>query len=528
MLPPEVWLSKRFLNTLSCAVDYCVAAALQFGDYPAFWQELQTWPHYKTVYRRYLQFTETGKLPATSSSSTTTSSSSADRGRDRDRDRDRGGSSSSRSSHDKDRSRGDDRDSSDRDGAQRKRRKSRWGTERAEPSSSSGGGGGGSSSGGGRSSRWGAKAEPPVKRSRWGARASRTQMCTCMLITNPHSLTTYTHTHTHTPVALCSARHEPAATGRPNHPHAARTRQPTVRNCVSCMMRHPPPSMRPLTPLRVCHFYRLMNVVQIAKQQEANPDRSPSPPPRYDSNVRVPPLPPPLIAHCPILTDDRSHCLCVCVGMAQGKRTNTRDQRLREKLMEQRTSLMAELSKVDPTLARHAGARTNTKITKKLYIPIKEYPNYNFIGLIIGPRGNTQKRLERETGCKVSIRGRVSFGCACGVCAVLRKSSTSRPPHHYCHHLSVCCLSAQGSVKDGRGRRDGRSNPDDNDDLHVLITGEKQENVAHAEKIIADLLVPKEDDAANEWKMQQLRELALINGTVCVCECCAVAAPPAC
>lgn len=83
-------------------------------------------------------------------------------------------------------------------------------------------------------------------------------------------------------------------------------------------------------------------------------------------------------------------------------------------------------------------------------------------------------------------------------------------------------------MKDGRGRRDGRSNPDDNDDLHVLITGEKQENVAHAEKIIADLLVPKEDDAANEWKMQQLRELALINGTACVCECCAVAAPAAC
>lgn len=215
------------------------------------------------------------------------------------------------------------------------------------------------------------------------------------------------------------------------------------------MMRHPPSSMRPLTPLRVCHFYRLMNVVQIAKQQEANPDRSPSPPPRYDSNVRVPPLPPSflLIAHCPILTDGRSYCLCVCVVMAQGKRTNTRDQRLREKLMEQRTSLMAELSKVDPTLARHAGARTNTKITKKLYIPIKEYPNYNFIGLIIGPRGNTQKRLERETGCKVSIRGRVSFGaraafalCCAALCCASRQR---RPPHHFCNHLSVCLHRAQ-------------------------------------------------------------------------------------
>lgn len=47
------------------------------------------------------------------------------------------------------------------------------------------------------------------------------------------------------------------------------------------------------------------------------------------------------------------------------------------------------------------------KLIKKLYIPIRDFPNYNFIGLIIGPRGNTQKRLERETHCKISIRGKV-------------------------------------------------------------------------------------------------------------------------
>jgi hypothetical protein len=33
-----------------------------------------------------------------------------------------------------------------------------------------------------------------------------------------------------------------------------------------------------------------------------------------------------------------------------------------------------------------------------LYIPldvqVKDYPGYNFIGLILGPRGNTQKRME--------------------------------------------------------------------------------------------------------------------------------------
>lgn len=32
---------------------------------------------------------------------------------------------------------------------------------------------------------------------------------------------------------------------------------------------------------------------------------------------------------------------------------------------------------------------------KKIWIPQKEYPGTNFIGLIIGPRGNTQKRMQR-------------------------------------------------------------------------------------------------------------------------------------
>lgn len=31
----------------------------------------------------------------------------------------------------------------------------------------------------------------------------------------------------------------------------------------------------------------------------------------------------------------------------------------------------------------------------RLRIPLEEYPGYNFIGLIIGPRGNTHRRLEQ-------------------------------------------------------------------------------------------------------------------------------------
>lgn len=38
--------------------------------------------------------------------------------------------------------------------------------------------------------------------------------------------------------------------------------------------------------------------------------------------------------------------------------------------------------------------------------PLAHDAGYNFIGLIIGPRGNTQKRMQSETNTKIAIRGR--------------------------------------------------------------------------------------------------------------------------
>jgi len=60
------------------------------------------------------------------------------------------------------------------------------------------------------------------------------------------------------------------------------------------------------------------------------------------------------------------------------------------------------------------------KKTLKCFINTKDFPTYNFIGLVIGPRGKTQKEMEGKTGTKIAVRGK-------------------------------------GSVKEGsRGRRDGR------------------------------------------------------------------------
>ncbi len=44
------------------------------------------------------------------------------------------------------------------------------------------------------------------------------------------------------------------------------------------------------------------------------------------------------------------------------------------------------------------------KISDRVMIPQDLHPEINFVGLLIGPRGNTLKMLEKETGAKVRYR----------------------------------------------------------------------------------------------------------------------------
>ncbi len=186
---------------------------------------------------------------------------------------------------------------------------------------------------------------------------------------------------------------------------------------------------------------KMATVVQDAALIEKNPNRSPSPPPQYDSN---------------------------------GKRLNTREYRMRQVYERERMEIMDKLVKVNP-LFKPPPEYLKAKLQRKLPIPIKEYPLYNFIGLIIGPRGNTQKRMEKEFNCRIAIRGR-------------------------------------GSSKDG-SKKAKQVMPDDHEELHVLITSENEEDLERAVKEVSTLLIPV-DDTTNQHKQKQLRELALINGTL--------------
>jgi len=120
--------------------------------------------------------------------------------------------------------------------------------------------------------------------------------------------------------------------------------------------------------------------------------------------------------------------------------------------------------------------------TEKVYVPVKDHPEFNFVGRILGPRGLTAKQLEQETGCKVMVRGK-------------------------------------GSMRDKKKEEANRGKPNWehlNDELHVLITVEDSENRAklkleRAVEEVKKLLTVSEGE--DELKKRQLMELAIINGT---------------
>ena len=176
----------------------------------------------------------------------------------------------------------------------------------------------------------------------------------------------------------------------------------------------------------------------------AEGDRSPSPPPKYNRF---------------------------------GVKVNTREARMKDKLLRERDELIDWL--MENTRGTSAPFQPPPdwrprKKERKLYVPEDEYPGYNFIGLILGPRGNTQKRMERETNTRIMLRGK-------------------------------------GSVKPG-AHRDHKTDYKEDEPLHVVILGDRWEDVDAAAEMVSHILRPI-DEEENVHKRMQLRELASINGT---------------
>ncbi|XP_069129909.1 KH domain-containing RNA-binding protein qki.L-like isoform X4 [Argopecten irradians] len=122
-------------------------------------------------------------------------------------------------------------------------------------------------------------------------------------------------------------------------------------------------------------------------------------------------------------------------------------------------------------------------LSEKLYVPVKEHPDFNFVGRILGPRGMTAKELEQFTGCKIMVRGKGSMRDK-------KKEEQNRGKANW-EHL--------------------------NEELHVLITVEDarqraEVKMAKAIEEVKKLLVPAAE-GEDDLKKMQLMELAILNGT---------------
>lgn len=47
-------------------------------------------------------------------------------------------------------------------------------------------------------------------------------------------------------------------------------------------------------------------------------------------------------------------------------------------------------------------------LTEKIILPIEDYPRFNFVGRLLGPKGSTMKSLQESTKTKISILGKGS------------------------------------------------------------------------------------------------------------------------
>ncbi|KAJ3567884.1 hypothetical protein NP233_g6071 [Leucocoprinus birnbaumii] len=177
-------------------------------------------------------------------------------------------------------------------------------------------------------------------------------------------------------------------------------------------------------------------------------ERSPSPPPTYDSH---------------------------------GRRTNTREVRYRKKLEDERIKLVDRAMKNDPNFrppVEYHQQKRSQRPSEKVYIPVKEFPEINFFGLLVGPRGNSLKKMERDSGAKISIRGK-------------------------------------GSVKEGKARPDQYAE-DAEEDLHCLVIADSEDKVTACVRLINKVIetAASTPEGQNDHKRNQLRELAALNGTL--------------
>jgi len=154
-----------------------------------------------------------------------------------------------------------------------------------------------------------------------------------------------------------------------------------------------------------------------------------------------------------------------------GARTNSRETRTKTSMQKEYHRLIAFMMKRIDGYVPPADYKP-PKITRRVEIPQERYPDINFTGMILGPRGLNHKRLEEESGCQFSIRGRGTRGQA----AENQTEEELQMP------------------------------------LHVCIIADDEDKILKAIKMIEPMVDPLHPDHEKE-RLKGLEQLAIITGT---------------
>jgi len=157
----------------------------------------------------------------------------------------------------------------------------------------------------------------------------------------------------------------------------------------------------------------------------------------------------------------------------KGVRVNTRLERTRTKLIAERTNTITRLRGLDPTYFPPACMNYRCpELEDRVDVPQALFPELNFLGLILGPRGSCLEKLRKDTRCNIILKG-----------------------------------------KGTKHNQDSEDEP-----MHLTISGETREGVKKAGDFLRQLIKDYANDP-NGPKMLALRaqrkhEMQVLNGTL--------------
>ncbi|ALC41078.1 qkr54B [Drosophila busckii] len=128
------------------------------------------------------------------------------------------------------------------------------------------------------------------------------------------------------------------------------------------------------------------------------------------------------------------------------------------------------------------------RISQRVLVPIREHPKFNFVGKLLGPKGNSLRRLQEDTLCKMTVLGRNSMRDR----AKEEELRCSKDPKYA--HL--------------------------NTDLHVEIStiappAEAYARIAYAMAELRKYLIPDSNDIIRQEQLRELMDNTSLNENDC-------------